>query len=101
METDHCVFCWTLAPHSFPDEFHNRQQRVNCPTCGLYRLGEEPHQVVWDLLDDRHGLDNSPFPRAISQEIRRRYDESGGREVVIDDWERFRAEAIQRHERGD
>jgi hypothetical protein len=97
---DNCVFCWTLARHSRPDEFHGLQQRVDCPTCGLYRLGELAHQLVWEPFD-RHELDHSPFPPAITKEIRRRFDESGGREVVIDDWEQFRAEAIQRHGRGD
>lgn len=95
----HCVFCWTLAHHSWPEEFHSKQQRVDCPTCGVYRLDERTHQLVWELVGPtmERGLDHSPFPLAISNAIRSRYDESGGREVVIDNWERFRADAIQWH----
>jgi hypothetical protein len=100
--TKPCAFCWTLARHNWPEEFYSKQQRVECSTCGTYRLDERSHQLLWELLGRavEHGLDHSPFPPAVSQEIRRRYDESGGREVVVDDWERFYSEAIDRHGRG-
>ncbi|HEX8906053.1 MAG TPA: hypothetical protein VF771_14490 [Longimicrobiaceae bacterium] len=103
MTTKPCVFCWTLARHSRPEEFYGKQQRVECPTCGTYRLDERSHQLVWELLGPlvERGFDHSPFPPAVSREIRRRYDESGGREVVIDEWERFYDEALERHGRAD
>lgn len=101
--TEPCAFCWTLARHSWPEEFHSKQQRVECPTCGTYRLGELSHQLLWEMLGPavEHGLDHSPFPPAISREIRRRYEESGGHEVVIGNWEQFRAEAIEQYGRVD
>ena len=89
-----CVFCWTPALHTRPDEFHQLQQRVACPTCGPYRLGESAHQSIWEKLDrvEMAERTTSPFSPEFSRRIRERVDRSGGKEFVIEDWDAFRAE---------
>jgi hypothetical protein len=89
-----CVFCWTPALHTRPDEFYQLQQRVACPTCGPYRLGESAHQSIWEKLDSAEVAKRttSPFPPEFSRLIRERVAQSGGKEFVILDWDTFRAE---------
>ncbi len=93
-ESHPCVFCWTPAVHSRPDEFHNKQERVECSRCGTYRLDERTSQLLWELIGPivNAGTRASPLPVSMSNLIRRCFEESGHREVVIDDWEAFGAD---------
>ena len=98
--TDHCLVCGTLAQQSRPDEYNNKQLRVECPRCGTYRLSERMHHEMVSLLHRirETGMNPPLLPNVedMSALIRERYDANDGEDVYLEDWAEFWSETNQR-----
>lgn len=89
-----CYFCGTPAARSVSSE-NDKHVRVECPTCGTYRLDERSHHEleVWLLQLQEAGVERPPVNGAVSAFVRATYDAGGQQEVFIDDLATLRRNA--------